>query len=46
MIWKIPVFCAVLYMAVNIVAVTYLFFKEKNEVQMIVDAIEHEDGEG
>tara|TARA_R110002074_G_scaffold327318_1_gene497788 strand:- start:772 stop:912 length:141 start_codon:yes stop_codon:yes gene_type:complete len=46
MIWKIPVFCFALYMAVNVVAVTYLFFKEKNEVKMIIDAIEQADEEG
>tara|TARA_R110002110_G_scaffold167033_4_gene368046 strand:+ start:103 stop:243 length:141 start_codon:yes stop_codon:yes gene_type:complete len=46
MIWKIPVLCFALYMAVNIIAVTYLFFKEKNEVQMIIDAIECADEEG
>tara|TARA_Y100000593_G_scaffold39620_1_gene76488 strand:+ start:1407 stop:1559 length:153 start_codon:yes stop_codon:yes gene_type:complete len=46
MIWKIPVLCLALYLAVNIVAATYLFFKEKNEVEMIVNAIENADKEG
>ena len=46
MIWKIPVLWLALYLAVNIVAATYLFFKEKNEVEMIVNAIENADKEG
>ena len=46
MIWKIPVLCLALYLAVNIVAATYLFFKEKNEVETIVNAIENADKEG
>tara|TARA_R100000664_G_scaffold29059_1_gene40651 strand:+ start:1615 stop:1827 length:213 start_codon:yes stop_codon:yes gene_type:complete len=46
MIWKIPVLCLALYLAVNIVAATYLFFKEKNEMEMIVSAIENADKEG
>ena len=46
MIWKIPLFCFVLYMTVNIVAATYLFFKEKNEVKLIMNAIEDADEEG
>lgn len=45
MLWKLPVFCFALYMAVNVIAVTYLFFKEKNEVQMIINAIEDADKE-
>ena len=46
MLWKIPVFCFTLYMAVNVVAATYLFFKEKNEVKIIMDAIDNADKEG
>ena len=45
MIWKIPLFCFVLYAAVNVVAATYLFFKEKNEVKLIMNAIEEADEE-
>ena len=46
MIWKIPVLCLALYLAVNIVAATYLFFKEKNEADMIVNTIQKPDKEG
>ena len=45
MIWKIPLFCFVLYTAVNVIAVAYLFFKEKNEVKLIMNAIEEADEE-
>ena len=45
MLWKIPVLCFILYMAVNVVAATYLFFKEKNEVKIIIDAMEKADKE-
>ena len=45
MLWNIPVFCFALYMAVNVVAATYLFFKEKNEVKLIIDAMEKADKE-
>ena len=45
MLWKIPVFCFIPYMAVNVIAATYLFFKEKSEVKLIMDAIENADKE-
>ena len=46
MIWKVLIFCVALYVAVNVVVATYLFFKEKNEVKLIMDAIESADKEG
>ncbi len=43
---KILLVCAMFYLSVNVVVATYLFFKEKNEADMIVNTIQKPDKEG
>ena len=37
---KILLFCAMVFIGANVIAATYLFFKQKNEAQRITNALE------
>jgi len=45
MVWKILLFAFALYVGMNLIAILYIFHKERKEVELIINAIEEADKE-